>query len=67
MSTESQPTVIARDALDKRVIPEMVFSQASNPLTAPIPMPEGLTAAERASRRFSVDQHAIGMSTEVKP
>ncbi|KAF9449249.1 NAD(P)-binding protein [Macrolepiota fuliginosa MF-IS2] len=59
MSAPTESPLVARDALAKRTIPEMVLSQASNPLTAPIPSPEGLTPAERAIRRFSVTGNAI--------
>ncbi|KAF7783228.1 hypothetical protein Agabi119p4_2604 [Agaricus bisporus var. burnettii] len=59
MSTQSSSPIVARDDLHKRAIPETVLSHATNPLTAPIAMPEGLSATQRASRRFSVDQNAI--------
>lgn len=68
--SKSEPTqslLVARDDLTNRIIPRMVLSQASNPLTAPIPTPEGLTTAERAIRRFSVSGNAIGKYLRFRP
>ncbi|KAL0960107.1 hypothetical protein HGRIS_011749 [Hohenbuehelia grisea] len=52
-----------RDALRSRLLPEMTLSDASNPLTAPLPPALGsgkrLSPADRAVRRFTVFGNAI--------
>ncbi|EMD93499.1 hypothetical protein COCC4DRAFT_164631 [Bipolaris maydis ATCC 48331] len=48
-----------RAALVNRQLPEMTLSTADNPLTAPQPPPEGLSAAQRAQYRFQVKGNAI--------
>jgi hypothetical protein len=52
----------SREALTTRTLPHMTLSDASNPLTAPIPQTEddGLTPAARAVKRFAVEGTAIG-------
>ncbi|KAF5343461.1 hypothetical protein D9758_011848 [Tetrapyrgos nigripes] len=50
----------ARDQLESRVLPQMILSEASNPLTAPLKVPEGLFPSARTERRFSVEGNAIG-------
>ena len=47
-----------RDALASRVLPQMTFSKAENPLTAPLPPPTVSTAAEKAAARFQVEGNA---------
>ncbi|KAJ3902726.1 hypothetical protein F5879DRAFT_212244 [Lentinula edodes] len=50
----------ARNDLTKRVLAQMTLSQASNPLTAPLPLPkENFTPSERARRRFAIEGNAI--------
>ncbi|KAF8830738.1 uncharacterized protein C8R40DRAFT_839198 [Lentinula edodes] len=50
----------ARNDLTKRVLAQMTLSQASNPLTAPLPLPkEKFTPSERARRRFAIEGNAI--------
>lgn len=50
----------ARNDLTKRILAQMTLSQASNPLTAPIPLPkENFTPSERARRRFAIEGNAI--------
>ncbi|THV01923.1 NAD(P)-binding protein [Dendrothele bispora CBS 962.96] len=53
------PTAAARDELTSRVLPQMVFSDASNPLTAPLKAPEGLSPDACSQRRFSIEGNAI--------
>ena len=48
-----------RSSLVNRQLPEMVLSTADNPLTAPRPPPENLSAAERIAYRFQVKGNAI--------
>lgn len=48
-----------RASLVNRQLPEMTLSTASNPLTAPQPPPENLSAAQRAAYRFQVKGNAI--------
>ncbi|KAF1956905.1 NAD(P)-binding protein [Byssothecium circinans] len=48
-----------RAALVNRQLPEMKLSTAENPLTAPKPVPQGLSPAQRAQYRFSVKGNAI--------
>ncbi|KAH8828956.1 hypothetical protein DL96DRAFT_1596091 [Flagelloscypha sp. PMI_526] len=56
----SDNTFTSRDELTKRVIPELVFSTISNPLTAPRPQRlEGLAPSKKAELRFSVEGNAI--------
>lgn len=47
--------------MTSRQLPEMQLSTADNPLTAPKPPPDGLTAAQRAQYRFSVKGNAISI------
>ncbi|KAJ4497507.1 hypothetical protein C8R41DRAFT_917544 [Lentinula lateritia] len=50
----------ARNDLTKRILAQMTLSQASNPLTALIPLPkENFTPSERARRRFAIEGNAI--------
>ena len=58
---DTAPSSTARDELLSRVLPQMTFSDASNPLTAPLKAPEGLSPSARAQRRFSVEGNAIGI------
>lgn len=54
----STPT--SRDDLTSRVLPQMILSDKSNPLTRPYtPLPSNLTVAQRAAARFSVKGNAI--------
>lgn len=48
-----------RASLVNRQLPEMVLSTAENPLTAPRPPPDNLTAAQRVAYRFQVKGNAI--------
>lgn len=55
-----------REALTSRIIPQMILSDASNPLTAPTPRKledPVLTARDRAIQRFTVSGNAIGKSS----
>ncbi|KAJ3855160.1 hypothetical protein EV368DRAFT_62685 [Lentinula lateritia] len=50
----------ARNDLTKRILAQMTLSQASNPLTAPLPLPkENFTPSERARRRFAIEGNAV--------
>ncbi|KAH7925094.1 NAD(P)-binding protein [Leucogyrophana mollusca] len=54
------PAPASRNDLTSRVLPQMVLSESSNPLTRPLsPSGNALTPAERAARRFSVEGNAI--------
>jgi len=54
------PTPTSRDDLTSRVLPQMILSDKSNPLTRPYtPLPSDLTVAQRAAARFSVKGNAI--------
>ncbi|KAG2059572.1 NAD(P)-binding protein [Suillus hirtellus] len=54
------PTPTSRDDLTSRVLPQMVLSDKSNPLTRPYtPLSSDLTIAQRAAARFSVKGNAI--------
>ncbi|KAG3229912.1 NAD(P)-binding protein [Suillus brevipes Sb2] len=54
------PTPASRDDLASRVLPQMILSDKSNPLTRPhIPLSSELTVAEKAAARFSVKGNAI--------
>jgi hypothetical protein len=48
-----------RSSLVNRQLPEMVLSTADNPLTAPRPPPDNLSAAQRTAYRFQVKGNAI--------
>ncbi|KAJ3810884.1 hypothetical protein F5876DRAFT_76345 [Lentinula aff. lateritia] len=50
----------ARNDLTKRILAQMTLSQASNPLTAPLPLPkENFAPSERARRRFAIEGNAV--------
>jgi sorbose reductase len=49
----------ARAMLASRTIPTMVFSTASNPVTAPLPRVSSQTPAERATARFAIEGNAV--------
>ncbi|KAF2791400.1 NAD(P)-binding protein [Melanomma pulvis-pyrius CBS 109.77] len=49
----------SRASLTSRQLPEMTLSTASNPLTAAIPPPSNLSAAQRTQYRFQVTGNAI--------
>ncbi|KAF9262319.1 NAD(P)-binding protein [Marasmius fiardii PR-910] len=49
----------ARDQLTKRQLPQMKFSDPSNPLTAPVILPTDIAPVERAQRRFEIKGNAI--------
>lgn len=53
------PPQDAREALTSRVVPTMTLSQASNPLTAPLPPVASTCPAERALARFGVYGNAV--------
>ncbi|KAG1760664.1 hypothetical protein EDD22DRAFT_954753 [Suillus occidentalis] len=54
------PTPASRDDLTSRVLPQMILSDKSNPLTRPhTPLPSELTVTEKAAARFSVKGNAI--------
>lgn len=54
------PTPTSRDDLTSRVLPQMILSDKSNPLTRPYtPLSSDLTVAQRAVARFSVKGNAI--------
>lgn len=51
----------SRDELTSRILPQMVLSEGSNPLTRSLsPPPPNLTPAERATWRFAIRGNAIG-------
>jgi sorbose reductase len=55
------PTSASRDDLTSRVLPQMILSDKSNPLTRPhTPLSSDLTVAEKVAARFSVQGNAIG-------
>lgn len=55
------PALTSRDELISRILPQMVLSEGSNPLTRPLsPPPPNLTPAERAAWRFTIRGNAIG-------
>ncbi|KAF7980577.1 hypothetical protein HWV62_37753 [Athelia sp. TMB] len=55
MTTEAA----TREALTSREIPQMTLSEASNPLTAPLPTLDALQPTDRAVKRFAVEGNAI--------
>ncbi|KIY70718.1 NAD(P)-binding protein [Cylindrobasidium torrendii FP15055 ss-10] len=50
---------VDRKELESRVLPQMVLSEASNPLTAPLPQLTASNPADRALQRFAVEGAAI--------
>lgn len=61
--SEMECLTIPRESLVTRVLPEMVLSTGGpESLTAPPePLPEHLSASERAVERFRVKGNAVGM------
>ena len=55
----STPAQDERAALASRTIPHMVLSEASNPLTAPLPTLTTTSPAERAAQRFAIEGNAV--------
>ncbi|KAG2142443.1 hypothetical protein DEU56DRAFT_870667 [Suillus clintonianus] len=54
------PMPVSKDDLTSRVLPQMVLSERSNPLTrSHTPLSSDLTVAEKAAARFSVKGNAI--------
>lgn len=55
------PAPTSRDGLTSRILPQMMLSEGSNPLTRPLsPPPLDLTPTERATWRFTIQGNAIG-------
>ncbi|KAF9010049.1 hypothetical protein BDQ17DRAFT_1347436 [Cyathus striatus] len=48
-----------RDALKARILPQMILSEGSNPLTAPVPQDNSLSPAQRAQQRFTIRGNAV--------
>jgi len=54
------PASTSRDELTNRILPQMVLSEGSNPLTQPLSPPSpSLTSSERAIWRFTIQGNAI--------
>ncbi|KAG9313562.1 hypothetical protein JVU11DRAFT_5889 [Chiua virens] len=53
------PAPTSRDNLTSRILPQMVLSEGSSPLTRPRSPPPGLSPSERAASRFKVQGNAI--------
>ncbi|KAF8551828.1 NAD(P)-binding protein [Imleria badia] len=54
------PALTSRDEKTCRILPQIVLSEASNPLTRPLtPPPPNLTPVERATWRFTIRGNAI--------
>ena len=48
-----------RTTLASRTIPYMILSEASNPLTAPLPVSKKTSPAEQATQRFAIEGNAV--------